>query len=313
MRALCFCVIMISYLAFFMYISNHMIFLQQFGINEHLLIFSRTTNCTHPTGSCNLLVLIYSKLFEIVWLPILICFSGLNKHHIDRRDYICLGQKQRKKIWEGLKILDILSIFTVPIISGGWLLIFNIVFNHQANLPVKEDYHVISNYQNNQTLLTNSALHKLRTHIHFTQLRFHCHKKNGSTFHIVTKTDEKGEAVIQYFTGQTETVPTSCGSFQKMEDDDSELAKNCSWWGKKNSTYRSDTWGIVGRRELYDVPMFIGGLHHWMTSPKGDRWECDDFHDPQHSQLQAPPTQGDFWKIFIRWTPTMHNQLHCTK
>lgn len=184
--------------------------------------------------------------------------------------------------------------------GGGWLLILNIVFNHQANLPVKEDYHVIGNYQNNQTLLTNSALHKLRTHIHFTQLRFHCHKKNRSTFHIVTKTDEKGEAVIQYFTGQTETVPTSCGSFQKMEDDDSELAKYCSWWGKKYSTYRSDTWSIVGRRELYDVPMFIGGLHHWMTSPDVDRWECDDFHDPKHSKLQAPPTQGDFWKIFIR-------------
>lgn len=90
--------------------------------------------------------------------------------------------------------------------GGGWLLIFNIVFNHQANLPVKEDYRVIDNYQNNQTLLTNSALHKLRTHIHFTQLRFHCHRKNGSTFHIVTKTDEKGEAVIQYFTGQTKKI-----------------------------------------------------------------------------------------------------------
>ena len=95
-------------------------------------------------------------------------------------------------------------------------------------------------------------------------------------------------------------MPTSCGSFQKMEDDDSELAKYCSWWGKKYSTYRSDTWSIVGRRELYDVPMFIGGLHHWMTSPDVDRWECDDFHDPKHSKLQAPPTQGDFWKIFIR-------------
>ena len=32
---------------------NHMIFLVQFGINKHLLIFSKTTNCTCPTGSCN--------------------------------------------------------------------------------------------------------------------------------------------------------------------------------------------------------------------------------------------------------------------
>ena len=50
-------------------ISNHMIFLVQFGINKHLQIFLKTANCTRPTGSCNfvslwknLLVLIYSKL-----------------------------------------------------------------------------------------------------------------------------------------------------------------------------------------------------------------------------------------------------------
>ena len=30
--------------------GNHMIFLVQFGINEHLLIFSKTTNCTSPMG-----------------------------------------------------------------------------------------------------------------------------------------------------------------------------------------------------------------------------------------------------------------------
>ena len=32
---------------------NHMIFLVQFGINKHLLIFSKTTNCNRPTGSYN--------------------------------------------------------------------------------------------------------------------------------------------------------------------------------------------------------------------------------------------------------------------
>ena len=32
---------------------NHMIFLVQFGINKYLLIFSKTTNCTRPTGSYN--------------------------------------------------------------------------------------------------------------------------------------------------------------------------------------------------------------------------------------------------------------------
>ena len=30
-----------------------MIFLVQFGINKHLFIFSKTTNCTRPTGLYN--------------------------------------------------------------------------------------------------------------------------------------------------------------------------------------------------------------------------------------------------------------------
>ena len=48
-----------------------MIFLVQFAINKHVLIFSKTTNYTRPTGSSNfvglwknLLMLIYSKLLS---------------------------------------------------------------------------------------------------------------------------------------------------------------------------------------------------------------------------------------------------------
>ena len=55
--------------------GNQMIFLAQFGINKHSEIFSKTTNCTRPTGSCNfvslwkkLLVLIYSKLHSFDYL-----------------------------------------------------------------------------------------------------------------------------------------------------------------------------------------------------------------------------------------------------
>ena len=47
-------------------ICNHMIFLVQFGINKHLLIFSKTTNCTRPTGSS-----LFQIALEIMWLPIL--------------------------------------------------------------------------------------------------------------------------------------------------------------------------------------------------------------------------------------------------
>ena len=50
-----------------------MIFLVQFGINKHLLIFSKTTNCTSPTGSCNFVstrAYLFQIVLEIMWLPI---------------------------------------------------------------------------------------------------------------------------------------------------------------------------------------------------------------------------------------------------
>ena len=37
----------------------------------------------------------------------------------------------------------------------------------------------------------------------FEQMRFYCHKKiPGKVFHVATKPNSLGEAVIQYFTGQ---------------------------------------------------------------------------------------------------------------
>ena len=45
---------------------NHMIFLVQFGINKHLLIFSKTTNCTCPKGSCNF---VSKKIYLCLFIP----------------------------------------------------------------------------------------------------------------------------------------------------------------------------------------------------------------------------------------------------
>ena len=60
-----------------------MIILVQFGINKHLLIFLKTTNCTSPLGESNFVSLLCTFKFtraylfqialEIIWLPILIC------------------------------------------------------------------------------------------------------------------------------------------------------------------------------------------------------------------------------------------------
>ena len=59
-------------------IRNHIILLVQFGMNKHLQIFSKTTNCTRPTGSCN---------FGSLWknLPVLI----YSKLHSKSCDYLC--------------------------------------------------------------------------------------------------------------------------------------------------------------------------------------------------------------------------------
>ena len=45
-----------------------MIFLEQFGINKHLLIFSKTTNCTRSTGSCNF-VSLKKKIYLCLFIP----------------------------------------------------------------------------------------------------------------------------------------------------------------------------------------------------------------------------------------------------
>ena len=75
--------------------------------------------------------------------------------------------------------------------------------------------------------ITVSALKELRSHLSFTQLRFHCSKKQGRTFRVTTVSNSTGEAVVEYFSGQTDLHPDSCGSFQRMEDDNSKLAMEC--------------------------------------------------------------------------------------
>ena len=145
-------------------------------------------------------------------------------------------------------------------------------------------------------IIANSALNELRSHVPFTQLRFHCNKQHGRTIHMATAANSAGEAVIQYFTGQTETMPASCGSFVRMKDDDSYLTQYCHMWGKDNDGhFHSATWSHQGMRELYDHPAFIAYSYHWVINPAQSRWECDDF--------SIAPSSGDFWRVFVRWLP----------
>ena len=141
-------------------------------------------------------------------------------------------------------------------------------------------------------VLTKTAMNELRTHLSFTQLRFHCSKNNGRTFHVTTAANSTGEAVVKYLSGQTDAQPASCGSYVRMENDNSRLAGACQNWTLAK-------WGYAKSDEerLYNHPAWVLYKFHWaLNHPRGSgqakRWECDD-------HLVGVNT-GDFWKIYVR-------------
>ena len=188
-----------------------------------------------------------------------------------------------------------LCLFFFFFFLGGWGLISNVQLQSTtppSQLPVKTSYRGISS---DQMLLTKTAMNELRTHLSFTQLRFHCSKQQGRTFHVTTAANSSGEAVVRYFSGQTDIQPASCGSFVRMENDNSRLAEVCEKWGKENGVYEVGKWGHdQGQDRLYIYPAFIKGAHHWIITTS--TVYCDDsifinFHGT---------STGDFWKVFVR-------------
>ena len=163
-------------------------------------------------------------------------------------------------------------------------------------------YRGISNYKNKRMGISRTALHELRKHLPFTQLRFYCSKQHGRTFHVVTTTNSTGEDVVEYFSGQTDVKPASCGSFVRMEDDNSQLAEQCANWGYNESTeqFRAGKWGGVpwlsssSDEMMYDHALFILSANYWLVGKTGGRWECDDFHIPTNL------VPNDVWRIFVR-------------
>ena len=189
-------------------------------------------------------------------------------------------------------------------IPGGWLLVSRLNITNStppSQLPWKTSYRGVAN---NQMLLTQTAMKELRTLINFTQLRFHCKKQNpGRTFHIATVKNSSGEAVVQYFSGQTDVLAVACGSFYKMNDDNSELANKCQGWGKDNGDYKIGKWGhetdsALGSDQnetrLFNHPIFVENEEHWLVGHQ-NRFECDDDNRGGTTVLR-----GDFWEIFVR-------------
>ena len=156
-------------------------------------------------------------------------------------------------------------------------------------LSVETSYRGISNCHNNKTFLSKSAMNELRTHLPFTQLRFLCSKQQVRTFHVATAANSTGEAVVQYFSGQTDVQPDACGSFVRMDNDSSRLTRVCHKWGYENGSYEIGKWGHgYDETRLYVHAAFVKGLYHWIVK----QTMCDD-----HS---SDVSSGDFWKVFVR-------------
>jgi len=183
-------------------------------------------------------------------------------------------------------------------IPGGWLLVANLLMQSSTPPPgwtAETSYRGISNYDNSLMGLSTSAMNQLRTHLSFTQLRFHCRKQQGRTFHVTTVADSSGEAVVQYFSGQTDVLPPSCGSFQRMDDDNSPMSLQCDRWGNDGSQYVGK-WGHYNKKgeyRMYDHAAFVANTYHWVLA--SGFWLCDE---PGGNPFAM--TSGDFWKIFVR-------------
>ena len=159
-----------------------------------------------------------------------------------------------------------------------------------SQLPLKTSYRGISS---KQMFLTKSAMKELRKYLPFTQLRFYCKKQRGRTFHITTANNNKGRAVVQYFSGKTDVQPASCGSFTIMNNDNSRLSRVCKKWGYEKGSYYVGKWGHERNEDrLYTWSAFVRVSLHWAPTPKYSRWECDDF--------VIGVSSGDFWKVFVR-------------
>ena len=149
-----------------------------------------------------------------------------------------------------------------------------------------ENYHGIRNYQSNRMGITRHALKRLRKHLPFTQLRFHCSKQQGRTFHVITAANSTGEAVVQFFSWETNVRPHACGSFVPMVDDNSQLASSCHLWGLDGK------WCLRQKKGLYYYTVSINHQNNWLIDINTNEMKCDDNSNDVST--------GDFWKIFVR-------------
>ena len=173
------------------------------------------------------------------------------------------------------------------------------VLGDNDSWTAETSYRGISNYSNQRMAITGDAMKGLRAYLKFTQLRFHCSKKQGNTFHVITAPNStRGEAVVRFFSAETDVHPFSCNSFKRMSDDNSKLAVECEKWGK------SDGISFIGKWSGFLAPTYKR-THRYVAFVYRSRYvgakvdghiQCDDYVDGTFYEMSA----GDFFKIYAR-------------
>lgn len=143
--------------------------------------------------------------------------------------------------------------------------------------------------------------------IGFHQIRFRCYKKSvDRVVDIMTKNNTAGQQVVRYFTDDqyAETkFPVACGSFDRLPQDTSVLAQNCSKWGQDLAkNYNVNKWGFFkrqGTRRIGTRPFAIGGnsMHGFGCDEHSAaiRCSCDD-----NFKLPDIYNVKDTWQIYVR-------------
>ena len=174
------------------------------------------------------------------------------------------------------------------------MMVLNIVLASSQSLwwngAAEQTFQGMRNYGNGKMAITKSAMNQLRAYINFTQIRFHCNKEKGTTFHVRTTLNNKGAEVVRYFSGERDEMPDSCDYFVRMDGDNSRLAQSCATWAYDGK------WGHVshnvGENRLYNYAAFVALSYHWIIST-GGHWMCDD-------KTSDNLSTGDFWKVYVR-------------
>eukprot|EP00112_Aurelia_sp_Birch-Aquarium-sp1_P023791 Seg7233.1 transcript_id=Seg7233.1/GoldUCD/mRNA.D3Y31 product=Intelectin-1 protein_id=Seg7233.1/GoldUCD/D3Y31 len=183
--------------------------------------------------------------------------------------------------------------------GGGWTQVLYVMYDSDdtmfpefiRKISTINGFKVSKKYGMKSTAL--AELHKVTG---FTQLRFRCKKSSGKALHIKTKENSLGSAVVNRLIGTTSSFPASCGSFETIDGDNSNLGRNCEKWNKNQGSWLlSDP---LVKADLFNHLMSISNESHWVVgieNPWGGgliRENCDD----EASAI----TLGDVWEVYVR-------------